>query len=65
MHGQELIQARINTKGIRGEDIRHKDRLTDDQIADIPVERVYAWIRCGSWREKDFKKWLKVMRVIE
>lgn len=61
----EEIQARIKNKGIRAEDIKHKDLLSEDQIAAIPVEKVYEWIKTGRWRQQDFKRWLKVMRVID
>ena len=39
--------------------------LTDAQVADIPIEKVYEWVRTGQWRQKHFIKWLKVLRVIE
>lgn len=60
----ELLQARI-AKRIKAEDIRHEGRLTDDQIAEIPIEKVYEWVRTGQWRQKDFQRWLRVLRVIE
>lgn len=39
--------------------------LTDDQIADIPLEKVYEWIKTGQWKQRDFFKWLKALRVTE
>jgi hypothetical protein len=45
--------------------IRIPNFLTDDEIANIPIEKVYEWVRTGQWKQKDFKCWLKVMRVIE
>lgn len=39
--------------------------LSDEQIANIPIEKVYEWVRTGQWRQKHFIKWLKVLRVIE
>lgn len=57
----DLIRARIESKGIRAEDIKHKNRLTDDEIAAIPVQHVYEWVRTGQWKHKDFKRWLKVL----
>lgn len=62
---QDKTQERINTKGIRAEDIKHENLLTDNQIADIEIEQVYQWVRTGAWKQKDFKKWLRVIRVIE
>lgn len=60
-----LIQARLETKGIRAEDIKHKDRLTDDQIAAIDTVKIYQWIRTGEWKQKGFNRWLKVMQVLD
>ena len=62
---EELIRVRIAKKGIYAEDIKHVGRLTDDEIAYLPVDKVYMWVRQGAWKTKDFNKWLKVMRVIE
>lgn len=59
------IQARIESGKLHHDDIKHAGRLTDDQIAAIPVDQVYAWVRNGMWKPKDFKKWLKVLCVIE
>jgi hypothetical protein len=39
--------------------------LSDEQIANIPIEKVYEWVRTGQWRQKHFIKWLKVLRVVE
>ncbi len=50
---------------IRAEDIKHKGRMTDEQIAEIPVDKVYEWVRIGAWKQRDFVKWLKTIRVIE
>jgi hypothetical protein len=61
---EELIRVRIAKKGIYAEDIKHAGRLTEDEIAYLPVDRVYSWLRQGAWKAKDFNKWLKVMRVI-
>jgi hypothetical protein len=61
----QQIQARIENKGIRSEDIKHPGRLTDEQIASIDTELVYTWVRTGQWKAKDFRKWLKVMCVID
>lgn len=52
------IRARIESGKIHAEDIKHSGRLTEQEIAAIPVERVYAWVRTGEWKQKDFKKWL-------
>lgn len=62
--GIELIRDRILTKGVRAEDIKHQNRLTDDQIADLPINLVFEWIKTGKWSYRDFNKWLKTMRVI-
>ena len=65
MTGMEQIRVRIAKKGIYAEDMYHEGRLTDDEIAGLPVEKVYSWVRQGAWKTKHFNKWLKVMRVIE
>jgi hypothetical protein len=62
---EELIRCRIAKKGIYAEDIKHAGRLSEDEIAYLPVDRVYSWLRQGAWKQKDFNKWLKVMRVID
>lgn len=50
---------------VKAIDIKHRGRLTDDQIADIPIEKVYEWVKTGQWKQRDFRHWLKVMRVVE
>lgn len=62
---EELIRVRIAKKGIYAEDIKHVGRFTEDEIAYLPVDKVYSWVRQGAWKTKDFNKWLKVMRVID
>ena len=62
---EEQIRTRIAKKGIYAEDIKHKDRLSDEEIATLAIDKVYSWVRQGAWKTKDFNKWLKVMRVIE
>jgi hypothetical protein len=61
---EELIRVRIAKKGIYAEDIKHVGRLSEDEIAYLSVDKVYMWLRQGAWKQKDFNKWLKVMRVI-
>jgi hypothetical protein len=61
---EELIRVRIAKKGIYAEDIKHVGRLSEDEIAYLSVDKVYMWLRQGVWKQKDFNKWLKVMRVI-
>lgn len=38
------IQARIESKGISSEDIKHQGRLTIEQIARISPELAFTWI---------------------
>lgn len=64
LSNEEQIRVRINTKGIYAEDIYHEGRLSEDEIANLPIEKVYSWVRQGAWKTKHFNKWLKVMRVI-
>jgi hypothetical protein len=65
MTHQELIEKRIQNKGIKADDIKHPTLLTNDQIASIEVEKIYEWVKTGVWKQKDFKKWLRVMCVID
>ena len=58
------IQNRILTKGIHAEDIKHANRLTEEQISSISVEKVYAWVRTGEWKQRDFIKWLTVRGLV-
>lgn len=59
------IRARIESGRIYAEDIKHQNRLTEDEIANIDVKLVYEWVRTGQWKAKDFQRWLSVMRVID
>lgn len=61
----EQMRSRIKRKGIYGSDVHVKNLLTDDEIADLPIEKIYSWVRQGIWTQKDFKCWLKIIRVIE
>lgn len=38
---------------------------SDDEIANIPIEKVFEWVKLGLWKHKHFKRWLTVIRVIE
>lgn len=60
----EQMYSRISRKGYRADDIK-RQILTDFEIGEIPVEKVYEWVKTGSWKKKDFDKWLKALRVIE
>lgn len=44
--------------------IYHSD-TPDSAIADIPLEKVYEWVRTGLWKQKHFLRWAKVVRLIE
>ena len=65
IHNLEQMRVRIANKGIQGTDIKITGLLTNDEIADLSIENVHSWIRQGVWSHKDFKHWLKVLRVIE
>lgn len=64
-HNLEQMRVRIASKGIQGTDIKVAGLLTDDEIAYLPIENVHSWVRQSVWNQKDFKRWLKVLRVIE
>lgn len=59
------MRSRINRKGIVGSDIKVHKLLTDDEIADLPVEKIHHWVSQGIWDQRDFKRWLKIIRVID
>lgn len=61
----EQIQARIESKGIRSEDIKHQGHLTVEQIASISPERAYMWITTREWKCKHFKQWLKAIETVK
>ena len=60
----DQIRTRIDSGKIYADDIKHKDRLTQDEIANIPVENIFMWVKTGQWKQKDFKKWCQVMCII-
>lgn len=59
----EAMRERLKTH-YKANDIKHSGFLTDEEIQDIPVEKVYEWVKTGQWKQSHFKKWLKTMRVI-
>lgn len=61
----EKMQERIARKGIQAADIRHSGLLTEKQIQFIEFDKVYMWVRTGDWKQKDFKRWLKALKVME
>lgn len=65
MTNHEKLKQRVLTKGIRAHDIKHETLLNDFDIGGIPYETVYMWIKQGKWKQKEFNKWLKALRVIE
>jgi hypothetical protein len=61
----EQMQSRIARKGIQAADIKHAKLLTQHQIQMLDFDKVYMWVRTGDWKQKDFNKWLKALRVME
>jgi hypothetical protein len=61
----EQMQLRIARKGIQAADIKHAKLLTQHQIQMLDFDKVYMWVRTGDWKQKDFNKWLKALRVME
>jgi len=57
-------QPQVNFKSFKADHIKH-GHIADDHIADIPIEKVYEWIKTNKWKQKDFIRWLKVLRVVE
>lgn len=60
----ETINGR-KTFYVKADDIKHNGRLADNQIADIPIDKIYEWVKTGCWKKRDFETWLRVIRVIE
>ena len=54
----DAVKERISGKGIRADDIKYEDRLTEVQISEIPEETVFQWVQEKRWTVKDFRKWL-------
>jgi hypothetical protein len=61
----EGMRARIARKGVQASDIKHKDLLTEQEIQFIDFDKVYMWVRAGDWKQKDFNRWLKALKVME
>jgi hypothetical protein len=59
------MRTRIARKGVQASDIKHKDLLTEQEIQFIDFDKVYMWVRTGDWKQKDFKRWLKALKVME
>ena len=54
----DAVKERISVKGIRADDIKYEDRLTEEQISEIQEETVFQWVQEKRWTFKDFRKWL-------
>lgn len=54
----EGLEARIRAGNIRSDDIKHKGRLTSEQVRSIPLDHAFMWVQNGKWKFKDFKRWL-------
>lgn len=61
----ELMRSRIARKGIQASDIKRPELLTEQQIQFIDFDKVYMWVRTGDWKQKDFNRWLKALKVME
>lgn len=61
----ELMRSRIARKGIQASDIKRPELLTEQQIQFIDFDKVYMWVRAGDWKQKDFNRWLKALKVME
>jgi hypothetical protein len=61
----EQMRARIARKGIQASDIKRQELLTEQEIQFIDFDKVYMWVRAGDWKQKDFNRWLKALKVME
>ena len=61
----EQMRARIARKGIQASDIKRQELLTEQEIQFIDFDKVYMWVRTGDWKQKDFNRWLKALKVME
>jgi hypothetical protein len=59
------MRARIARKGIQASDIKRQELLTEQEIQFIDFDKVYMWVRTGDWKQKDFNRWLKALKVME
>lgn len=62
---KDAMRERVLSKGVRAEDIKHAGLLTDQQIGDIPLHLVYAWVKTGAWKQRDFLRWCKAVGLEE
>jgi hypothetical protein len=60
-----MMRARIARKGIQASDIKRQELLTEQEIQFIDFDKVYMWVRTGDWKQKDFNRWLKALKVME
>ncbi len=61
----ELIKARINRGKIKASDFQFKNRLTEDQIAEIEPMVIFQWIREHQMSYTQFMKWVNAVWVYE
>lgn len=61
----EAMHQRIENDGFRFGDVLTPGLLTKDQIASIPAESVFQWIKEGKWKMKHFQKWLDSFTELE
>ena len=61
----EMMRARIARKGIQASDIKRQELLTEQEIQFIDFDKVYMWVRPGDWKQTDFNRWLKALKVME
>jgi len=44
-------------------DMIYNPNTTTAEIQDIPLEKVYEWIKTGAWNQKGWKRWLKALGI--
>lgn len=64
MDTKTAARARINSGKIRHTDIK-MGLLSDDEVAALDVNQIYQWVRNGQWKLRDFRDWLRSIRVLE
>ena len=44
---------------------RQQGSIIERMIADLPIDKIWEWIKTGKWNRKDYLRWFTVIRVIE
>jgi len=62
---KQQVDERIARSGVRPKDFHAPGRLSEEQIRDIPHQKIYEWVREGSITGKHFSKWVNAVWEME